>query len=195
MYEYEIEAIGDYIFKVHNSQGVGLLRARRRRQEQRLPALPLGADADEGRRPGALRLRARLQVLRLGRHARVPDQRQVHRRSARAVRHLREAVQGADDLDQAERPGARHPQGRRREDGRGDGRPHLHQPEVQGSGRAVRRQLPPTDRSATAGSGRAARRRRRRQPRAHRRHGSARRQHARTATCSCPAWCSPSSRR
>ena len=80
MYEYEIEAIGDYIFKEHNAQGIGLLRARRGRQEQRLSALPRGADADEGRRSGAVRLRARLQVLRLRRDARVPDQRQIHRR-------------------------------------------------------------------------------------------------------------------
>ena len=100
---------GDRRLHLQGAQRAGrrLLRARRRRQEQRLSALPRGADADEGRRPGPVRLRARLQVLRLGRHPRVPDQRQVLAGSARAVRHLRQAVQGADDVDQAERAGAR----------------------------------------------------------------------------------------
>ena len=80
MYEYEIEAIGDYIFKVHNAQGVAYFALVAAGQEQPLPALPLRADADEGRRPGPVRLRARLQVLRIRRHARVPGQWQVHRR-------------------------------------------------------------------------------------------------------------------
>ena len=38
-------------------------------------------------------------------------------------------------------PMPQHPQGRRREDGRRDRRPHLHQPEVQGSRGALRRRL------------------------------------------------------
>ena len=34
MYEYEIEAIGDYIFKKHNAHGPGLLRPRRGGEER-----------------------------------------------------------------------------------------------------------------------------------------------------------------
>ena len=59
MYEYEIEAIGDYIFKKHNAQGpayYGLVAAG---EERRVAALSRRAGADEGRRPGPVRLRAR----------------------------------------------------------------------------------------------------------------------------------------
>ena len=100
---------GDRRLHLQGAQRAGdrLFRARRGRQERVLSALPRGADADEGRRSGPVRLRARLQVLRLRRHARVPDQRQVLAGAARAVRHLREAVHGAHDVDQAERAGPR----------------------------------------------------------------------------------------
>ncbi len=98
MYEYELEAIADYVFKKNNAQGIAVLRARRRREERVLAALPRVAGADPRRRAGAVRLRPRLQVLRVRRDADVPDQRQVHRRPARALRHVREAVQRHHDL-------------------------------------------------------------------------------------------------
>ena len=72
--------------------GSGLLRAGRRRQELRVAALSRRAGADEGRRPGAVRLRARLPLLHVRRDPHVPGERQVHRRPARALRHLREAL-------------------------------------------------------------------------------------------------------
>ena len=128
MYEYEIEAIGDYVFKVHNAQGPAYFALVAAGTNSSYPHYHAAQTQDQGRRPGALRLRARLQVLRVGRHQGVSDQRHVHRRPALALRHLRQAVQGADDVDQAERAGHRHHQGRGGEDGRRDRVAHLHQP-------------------------------------------------------------------
>ena len=59
MYEYEIEAIGDYIFKKHNAQGPAYFGLVAAGQERGVAALSRRAGADEGRRPGAVRLRAR----------------------------------------------------------------------------------------------------------------------------------------
>ena len=72
--------------------GPGLLRAGRRRKELRVAALSRRAGADEGRRSGAVRLRARLPLLHVRRDPHVPGERQIHRRPARALRHLREAL-------------------------------------------------------------------------------------------------------
>ena len=157
--------------------GERLLRARRRREERRVSALSRRAGEDRGRRSRPLRLRARLQVLRVRRHAGVPDQRDILTRAARAVRHLREAVHVADDLDQAERARHRNPQGRGDEDGCGDGVAHLHECEVQGSGGAIRRQLSPARQSGPAGGGRSTAAASRRQPGAYGRYGGPRREH------------------
>ena len=75
-----------------------------------------------------------LPLLHVGRDAHVPGERQVHRRSARALRHLREAVPGDHDVDPSG-PDARDPEGRRQEDGRGDGVAHVREPEEPRGGR------------------------------------------------------------
>ena len=61
-----------------------------------------------GRRPRAVRLRARLQVLPVRRHARVSGQRQVHAAAARVLHDLPAALSGADDVDQGARDAGRH---------------------------------------------------------------------------------------
>ena len=135
-----VRARGHRRLRVQEEQRAGhrLLRAGRGREERLVAALPRRANADEGRRPRPLRLRAGLQVLHLRRDAHVPDQREVHAGSARAVHDLREALSGADDVDPS-RQGARHPAGRRQEDGRRHGGVQVHEPAEPGSRRAVRR--------------------------------------------------------
>ena len=49
MYEYEIAAVADYIFRKNNSQGVGVLRAGGLRHQRGVAALPRAADEDQGR--------------------------------------------------------------------------------------------------------------------------------------------------
>ena len=100
-----IRARGNRRLHLQGAQRAGdrLFRAGCGRQERVISALPRGADADEGWRSRPLRLRPRLHVLRLRRHAAVPHQREILAGAARTVRHLREAVHVADDVDQAER--------------------------------------------------------------------------------------------
>ena len=118
MYEYEIEAIGDYLFKAHNAQGPAYFGLVAAGKNAAWPHYHAAQSQTEGRRPGAVRLRARLSLLHVGRDADVPRQRQVQRRSARALRHLREAVPGDHDVDQAGSDVADIPRDRR-QDGRG----------------------------------------------------------------------------
>ena len=82
MFEYEIEAVADYIFKRHNGMGIGYFALVATGDERRVAALPRRAVQARGRRPGALRLRARVQVLHLRRDPDVPGQRDVLRRGS-----------------------------------------------------------------------------------------------------------------
>ena len=105
MHEYELQADAEFVFKKYGALGAVVLRADRDRAEHLLHALqPQHRDAGR-RRSGAVRLRARLQVLPVGRHARVSGERQVHAAPARDVRDLPAALSGAADVDRGAHDG------------------------------------------------------------------------------------------
>ena len=82
MREYELQAACEFVFKKHGAIRSGLLRADRHRSEHLLLALSQGHSDAEGRRPGATRLRAGLQVLSVRRHARLSGEWQIHAAAA-----------------------------------------------------------------------------------------------------------------
>ena len=160
MYEYEIEAIGDYIFKKHNAQGpayFGLVAAGKN------AAWPHYHAAQTEMKAGDLVLfdyapdfhYYTSDVTRM-----FPVSGKFTAGSARALRHLRQAVHRDHDVDPPG-PDERDPEGRREEDGRRDGVACLREPEEPRSGQPVRRGLPRPAGVAAA----------RRHPRAHGRHG------------------------
>ena len=111
MYEYEIEAIGDYVFKAHNALGpayFGLVAAGTN------SFWPHYHAAQTQMKDGDLVLMDyapdyHYYTSDVTRD--VAGERQVHRRPARALRHLPEAVSGDHDVDPP-RPDPRRLQGR-----------------------------------------------------------------------------------
>ena len=85
MYEYELEAIGDYVFKKHNAQGIAYFALVAAGKNAAWPHYHAAQSQTEGRRPRPVRLRAGLPLLHLGRHAHVSRERQVHAGAARAL--------------------------------------------------------------------------------------------------------------
>ena len=83
MHEYELQARrGVRRSRSPARYGAVVLRADRHRDEHVLLALPQEHGGAAGRRPGAVRLRARLQVLPVGRHAGVSRERHGSRRAS-----------------------------------------------------------------------------------------------------------------
>ena len=114
MHEYELEAIADYVFKKHGAQGVGYFALVAAGKNAAYPHYHAGAVASCRTAISVLFDYAPdFQYYTVRRHAHVPGQRQVHAAAARALRDLREALSGADDVDPAGRGRARHPEGRR----------------------------------------------------------------------------------
>ena len=107
MYEYEIEAIGDYVFKEHNSQGAAYFALVAAGKNS---AYPHYHAAQTQTKDGDLVLfdyAPDYKYYASDVTREFPINGQFTADAARAVRHLREALHGADDLDQAERPDAR----------------------------------------------------------------------------------------
>src|SRR6185312_14030838 len=98
-----------------------------------------------GRRSGAVRLRARLQLLHVGRHAHLSRKRKVHGPAKGDVQHLPTAVSGADDVDQTLCIRQRHCAGSSREDGEDRCQLQVQRQQDQGRGKFVHRSLPRED--------------------------------------------------
>ena len=142
MYEYELQADAEFVFKKHGAYGPSYFALIATGTEQPVLALSPQHGAARRRRPGAVRLRAGLQVLPVGRHARLPRQRPLHTAPARVLHDLPAALSGADDLHQGPDRAARDHQERRRQDGRRSSPRHVHGRQDQGCGDRVRGALP-----------------------------------------------------
>ena len=114
MYEYELQADAEFVFKKYGAYGPSYFALIATGTNTPLLALPPEHRDAAGRRPRAVRLRAGLQVLPVGRDARVSGQRPLHAAAARVLHDLPAALSGADDVDQGARDAARHHQGRGR---------------------------------------------------------------------------------
>ena len=195
MYEHEIEAIGDYIFKAHNAQGIAYFALVAAGKNSSYPHYHAGQTQTKD---GDLVLfdyapDYQYYASDVTREFPIngkfsPEQRELYgiyvKMYSGLMTSIKPNVPVRDILKEAvakmDAAIAAHP---------------FNNPEVQGRGRPLRRQLPPPDRPA------AARRRARRSaaaaaaasgtPSGWKCTTSTRR----TATCSCPAWCSRSSRR
>ena len=162
MKEYELQADAEFVFKKWRRLRAVVFRADRHGTQYLLFALPQEHRDAERRRPGAVRLRAGLQVLPIGRHARLSGERPVHAAATRVLLDLPEAVSGGHDVDPAARLRVGHHQGRRRQDGRDHDVVPVQRSEDQDCGDGFRAGLSSADGE-------------RPQPRPLRRHGSARR--------------------
>ena len=162
MYEYELQADAEFVFKKYGALRPVVFRADRDRH--RTPCYShyhRNTAKLAGRRPGAVRLRAGLQILPVGRHARLPRQRPLHAAPARALHYLPAALSGIDDVHQGpDAPPREIIKNAVVEDGRHPRRVPVHGRQDQGGGDGVRGALSHEQRQ---------------QPRALGRHGGARR--------------------
>ena len=108
MYEYELEAVADYLFKRHNAQGIAYFALVATGTNAAWPHYHAAQSKLEDGDLVLMDYAPDLPLLRERRHADVPGERQVLAAPARAVRHLREALQGPARLDRAR---ARRPSG------------------------------------------------------------------------------------
>ena len=99
MKEYELQADAEFVFKKWGAYGPSYFALIATGAEHLLLALPQEHRDAEGRRPGPVRLRARLQVLPVGRDARVPGERPLHAAAARVLLDLPQALSVGDDVD------------------------------------------------------------------------------------------------
>ena len=194
MYEYEIEAIGDYIFKAHNSQGAAYFALVAAGKNSHYPHYH---SAQTQTKDGDLVLfdyapDYKYYASDVTREFPIngkftADQRELYGIYVKLYTALMTSIK-------PNVPMPSHPQGCRREDGRGDcRRTPFKNPKYKEAAGPIRRQLPPPPQSAAAAAWthRARRAAASDTPSAWKSTTSTRR----TATCSCPAWCSPSSRR
>ena len=118
-FEYELQAVAEYAFKKHGAQGPAyfalvatgpnMVYSHYHKGTRKLAA---GDLVQFDYAPD-------YQVLRLGRHARVPGQRKIHAGTARVLRYLSRDVSRADVGDPARCPGPGAAPGGGPEDGRG----------------------------------------------------------------------------
>ena len=94
MLEYELQADAEFVFKKHGAYGPSYFALIATGPNTCYSHYHKNTARAAGRRSGAVRLRARLQVLPVGRHARLSGQRQVHARaSASSTRSICELYQ------------------------------------------------------------------------------------------------------
>ena len=94
--ELELSAAAEYVFRKFGSQGPAYFPLSASGPTRSTRTITPGRGAGR-RRPGAVRLRARLSLLRVRRDPRLPGQRHVHAVAARALHDLPAALSRGDD--------------------------------------------------------------------------------------------------